>query len=230
MRRAYGRVCVAALCVLVAVPSAWAIPVTWQASGVIDFKSDSEPYGELDLVVRGMPWTLTLTFDPDAPGRLLSDPASTRPPTYVYKDAVSSQFTLGSYEYTSLGDIFVNADLPWLGTSTDDGKPGLVQFQILDRWTGGAGGPDLNAGLGLMLASYNDANTFDGSLPSIPVLSAEQGLFGGLLWTTLRSYPGSDFGSNTFNPAVVPEPTSLLLLGSGVALLATRRLRRSGRV
>lgn len=217
------------MCWVIGSGAAWATPVTWQASGVISSMSDQAPYGELDPMSIGTAWTLELTFDPDAPGVQMHP--ETSPTTYLYKDVVNAQFQLGGFEYTSLGDIFVNADLPVYGSSTDDGKPGLVQFQMHDRWMGGAGGPDLNAGTGLMLASYNDANTFDGSLPSLPVWSAEQGLFGGLFWTTLRSYPGSDF-SAPFNPRVVDstvaaEPASLLLLGSGLALLAVRRRRAS---
>jgi hypothetical protein len=226
MRNVSRAALLAAACWTIGTGSASAIPVMWQASGVIEHMLDTEPFGDLDAITLGTPWTLELSFDSDAPGILspLSTPGM--PPTYIYEDAVSARFVLGTFEYTSLGDIFVNADLPVYGTSTPDGKPGLVQFQMMNRWLGGAGGPDLNAGAGLMLASYNDANAVDGSLPSVPVWSAEQGLFHGLLWTTLGGYPGAEF-SSSFNPVAVPEPTSLLLFGTGLALLAFRRRTRT---
>lgn len=231
MRTAFRSALLAATCWTIGTGSASAIPITWQASGVIERVSDTEPFGDLDAIAVGTSWILELSFDSDAPGILFpfGDPGIPgKPPTYVYRDAVNARFVLGTYEYTSLGDIFVNADLPEIGTSTTLGKPGLVQFQMLNRWLGGTGGPDLNAGTGLMLASYNDANAVDGSLPIIPVWSAEQGLIHGLLWTTFRSYPGAEFASS-FNPVAVPEPTSLLLVGSCLALLAVRRRARAVR-
>lgn len=208
-----------AICVI-GVRSASATPITWHASGEIDSKIDE--IGALNSVSLGTSWTLEVTFDPDTAGVLLHPGSS---PTYVYDNAiVGAAFQLGDFEYTNAGgDIFTNADLPVVGSSTDLGGPGLVQFQWLKGWTGGNGGPDLNLFAGLMLASFNDVNAVDGSLPTSPNPSAFQGALSGLLWDSL-STPGAQFSSHSFTPvAAVPEPTSLLLVGTGVALLVARR-------
>jgi hypothetical protein len=125
----------------------------------------------------------------------------------------------------SAGDIYTNWDLPIGGCPAPTGR---VQFQWLGGWTGGTGGPDLNAGSGLMLASYIDLLALDGSLPSSPHPGAATAL-SGLQWTTLQA-PTSQFVSS-FDPQVaptaVPEPASLLLVGSGVAFIARRFRRRT---
>ncbi len=229
MRAATRSVLLAAMCGVLVPSTAWAIPITWQASGVIDqFNSGAPPYPILEGIGLGTEWTLELTFDTDAIGTLLHPGIN---PTFVYTDAVDATFRLGGYEYTnSDGDIFVNADLPIVGSSTPLGGPGLVQFQFLRGWLGGGGGPDLNAGLGLFLASYNDPNAINGGLPTIPNQYHPPGAqLGGLTWgSSVGTGNYSHFGSTSFNPVPVPEPTSLLLFGTGLTLAVWRARRKRG--
>lgn len=213
------------VCCVVGANHAWAIPVTWHASGVIESLYDTAPLGELDAISVGTPWSLEFTFDSDAIGTLLAAPPG-RPPTYLYEDVLNTRFRLGNSEYTNDGDIFINADLPYVGQSTALGGPGLVQFQWQGGWLGGGGGPNLN--LGMLLASYNDVNAVNGALPVTPELSAFQSQLRGLQWSTLGNYPNSGFNSS-FNPTVVPEPTSMLLVGTGLVLAAARRASISRR-
>lgn len=203
--------------------AAWAVPITWQSSGTITHVVNEPPFDVLGDLEIGTTWTLELTFDPAASGTLLHPGAN---PTYRYDDAVSARFRLGEFEYTNAtGDIYVNADLPVVGSSTPLGGPGLVQFQFLKGWLGG--GPDLNAGLGLLLASYNDLTAFSGQLPSVPhQYHPPDGKLGGLLWKSWLP-GGSEFSSAEFNPVPVPEPTSLVLVGSGLLLAAARRRKRN---
>lgn len=214
----------AAIFVMLSGRAAWAIPVTWQASGTVDYVVNVPPSDVLGDLETGTTWTLELTFDSEAIGTLLH--AGTYP-TYVYDDAVSARFRLGGFEYTNeSGDIYVNADLPVHGVSTPLGGPGLVQFQFLKGWLGG--GPDLNAGLGLLLASYNDLTAFDGQLPSVPhQYHPPDAKLGGLMWKSWLDGHNSEFGSSEFNPVPVPEPTSLVLVGSGLLLAAARRRKRN---
>lgn len=221
MRAAVRSALFAVICGVIGASNAWAIPITWEASGVLNYVIVSSPPGDpLEGIHVGTEWTLELTFDSESPGTLAHPGTS---PTYVYQDAVSARFRLGEYDYTNPnGDIFINADLPVIGHSTSLGGPGLVQFQFLDGWLGGAGGPDLNFGIGLLLLSYNDLNAIDGSLPSVPNRAPNQSALGGLMWGL--NY--SQFGSSSFNPVPVPEPASMLLVGTGLALIAARLRKR----
>ncbi len=220
-------------CGVVGASGASAAPVTWQSAGTIDYVTDQN--ASLPGIVTGALWTLAVTFEPETPGELQNILGNI--PTYRYANAIQqTTFELAGFSYVNAGgDIYTNADLPYVGASTALGGPGLVQLQWRGGWTGGAGGPNLNAGLGLFLASYNDVNALDGSLPVVPVRSPEQGNLSGLMWN-LTLPPGiAQFGSAQFNPQVdpltsmvpIPEPASMLLVGTGVALLA--RYRRGDR-
>ena len=168
-----------ALVVLVlASTSAWAAPITFSASGSIDYWWDKPAPGAplvLEAVAVGMPWQLDITFDPDTPGR---NPSPTMPTTFDYPDAViAAEFQLGDFFYTNDGTtgsrrpiLMTNMGLPLGAGPGGLAGDGLVQFQFFGGWAGGDGGPDLNAGYGFLIASWNAVNAVDGSLPAWPAL------------------------------------------------------------
>lgn len=217
-------VSLALLCLFGSASQISAAPIMWQVSGSISHLTDSA--GVLDSIDVGVPWLLEFTFNPDALGHNVHP---SLPTTYYYADAIgATRFQLGDVVYTSAGgDIAVNYGLPiGNGVSNVSGQ-GLVQFQWLQGWSGGQGGPDLNWGVGLLLASYNDVNATNGQIPTFPNPDSIQSALAGLLWD---ASPGSGFGPQftaPFEPTPVPEPTSLLLLGSGIAALIAGRARRA---
>jgi hypothetical protein len=211
-------------CVLIGAAPLSAAPVTWQASGQIG--NIINPMGALNTIAIGTAWNLEITFNPDAAGV----PQPCGAPSIRYAGAISeTRFQLGAFEYTNAGgDIYTNSDLPVIGCSTPLGGAGLVQFQWLGGWTGGAGGPNLNLDLGLLLASYNDVNAAGGSLPTTPNPSAVQSALAGLEWDSTLGGPLQHQFTSSFNPQAVPpqpvpEPASVLLVGAGMTLLARRR-------
>jgi hypothetical protein len=197
-----------------------AAPVTWFATGTTHITLDQA--GALSGLAEGTPWQLQFTFDPLASGTV--NPGCAQP-IYFYDNAITSTtLQVGGLVYTNAtGDIYTNWDLPIGGCPTPSGR---VQFQWLGGWSGGTGGPNLNAGSALMLASYIDLLALDGSLPGSPTPGSPNAL-NGLQWTTLQA-PTSQFVSSfdpQLAPTAVPEPGTLVLLASG-GLMAARRLRR----
>jgi hypothetical protein len=176
------------------------------------------------FVVPGLPWNLTFTFEPETPRQ--SGICSTGN-VGLYPNAITASFLqLGDFSYTfssGRADIFTNADLPAVGC----GEGGIVQFHWLGDWLGSPGAPLIH---GLLIASYFDEQACDGSLPAVPGAFPTScgGQFlalGGLQFWYDLPIQGDWFGSS-FNPQVVPEPGTWLLLSSGLVAIAARRRRR----
>lgn len=229
------------VCTLAGSSVAWSAPITFRASGQIEslFDSNDDPGAPpiLDAISVGTPWQLDVTFDPTVPGNLFAG----MPTSFTYPNAITAAtFTLGEFTYTNAGagaQTLIGTNVGWpVGGGPDDtgfAGQGLVQFQFAGGWIGGGGGPNLNAGYGLLIASWNDVNAVDGSLPTLPALALEQAVLSGLLFDTFadldfRAWFSSDYRPALVapEPAAVPEPATLLLLSAGVAVVAARHIRR----
>jgi hypothetical protein len=214
-----------------------AAPITFRAAGqignIIDAAAPPDFPSLLGALSVGMPWQLDVTFESTTPATPLVPPDTMR-----YANAIlDAQLQIGSFVYTrSDGDIYVNWGLP-VGIS-GFGGPGLVQFHWtsgIGGWSGGLGGPDLNAGAGLTIFSWNDLNALDGSLPTSPAASPDQGLLSGLFWSAFWGIPevtqefsSADVDIDLVPVSEVPEPSTLLMLGLGIAgFAAVRRTRCS---
>jgi hypothetical protein len=219
------------LVVIINATSAHAAPITFRANGLIDNINDTAAPPDfpplLDALAVGTPWQLEVTFESTTPATPLAVD------TFRYVNAiVDARLQLDTFVYTnSGGDIYTNFGLP--AGAPGFGGPGLVQFHWTGGWSGGLGGPNLNAGLGLTIFSWNDLSAVDGSLPTTPAVSPDQGVLSGLYWSPFWGIPeiSQDFTSADVNIELVdvsevPEPSTMLMLGSGIAgLLAVRRSR-----
>jgi hypothetical protein len=177
----------------------------------------------------GKPWTLDITFDPSTLGSSLPWGSSST----LYKGAVTdTYFKIGGFTYTrSGGDIFTNCALPVGTCGTPLNSAGLVQFQWLGGWSGGTGAPNLNSGLGLLLASYKDLNALSGGLPAFPDPSLAQSVFSGLEWDGMLGGGGlveqltSGVKPTIPDPPAVPEERWRGRLEAGQRVEKVRRTR-----
>lgn len=200
-----------------------AAPITWQDAGVIHGVFDRNG-NVLPGLTIGTPWSLQITFDPASPGRSTGGLGVSGCNTF---DAGATVFTFGGFTYrASSGQVFTNSALP--GTNCT-APTGMIQFNFYRQWTQEPGAWDLN--LGALLPAYYDAVHSDGSLPTDPTFNPIQGVFAGLFWHDVTGNRDFQFYSGftpslAAQPTPVPEPGTLVLLGTGLAY-AGRRRRRS---
>ncbi len=226
MRRRLRSILLAAACCVIGVGDASASPITWTSSGVISFISPAPGSAPPvpAFISLGLPWTLTFTFDPNAPGTPLCANSS----TFGYSGAITdTHLQLGGFIYSHTpADIFTNFFLP-IGTC---GEGGIVNFFWGSvGWIPGPGAPALPA---FLIAAYDDDQACDGSLPATPNLPAPPCVNNpsSFLSSMLVQVgpAGGQFGS-AFTPSVVPEPATCVLVGTGLAGIAWRRRRQARR-
>jgi hypothetical protein len=187
-----------------------ASPLTWAFSGVVD-KVTGSGWTAIDI---GALFTWTVTFDPLTPNQ-----ASCPPGSGLYSGAITgSTLSIGAYSWTGgAGSIEANAPQGTCG----DFNTG-VSFREFN-WSGDA--PD-----GTRLPFEVVATLFyllpsDGSVPTLPPPSAR---------VQVNSPFAAAGGPSALTevsevPVPVPEPATMALVGSGLAMMLGRRLRRSRR-
>jgi hypothetical protein len=212
---------------LLAATPAWADSITWKASNQVFSVSRSAEFFWPGLV-PGTPWSLTVTFDPSqAPAQVIT-PGCNR-----YSAGVST-LTLGSFTYThTSGSIYTNAGLPEVGCIgfLPEGQSGLIQFWYgMNGWV--ADSPDAwNLRLAdIMYAGYYDLLVKDGTLPRVPTIDPSPGRYWGMEIESAFSSVGLFGGRADFQlvdqPATVPEPATVTMLGIGLASLVAAKRRR----
>lgn len=198
-------------------------PITWRAESEVSRIND--PFGLLEGLTVGTPWSLEVTFDP-------TGPATPVGPGCNSFAVGATTFVLGGFTYTrSSGSVFTNSALP--GNACPGDMPntplGMVQFAWFGDWTQEPGAWNLNLSPNALFAGYYDQNAGDGSLPTFPVYAPVQGDWGGLKYEGLFqfvSFSSSFQPSLVENPVPIPEPATVTLFGLGLAALARQRLRR----
>lgn len=201
-----------------------AAPITWEAADVITGISD--PFHRLPPALLGTPWTMQITFNPDVPPRPLGQPGWG---CNVYDVDASLTFQLGSFTYTaSGGSVFTNAILPvdncW-SSAPSLTRAGSIQFMFGGLSSADPGAWNLNYPPQILILGYYDLAHQDGSLPLSPTVGPG-GNFAGLEFETSLTAIRARFVPHLVEqPAAVPEPATLTMLGAGLALLARRRLR-----
>jgi hypothetical protein len=212
-----------ALALTISVP-ATAATITWEAADVITGVSD--PFHRLPGML-GIPWSMQITFNPNVLPRPLGQPGWG---CNVYNVNASITFQLGGFTYTgSGGSVFTNSILPLdncLSTAPSLSRPGSIQFIWGGLTSTDPGAWNLNYPPQIVMVGYYDLVHQGGSLPTSPTVGAP-GNFSGLEYETSLTEIRARFVPRLVEqPAAVPEPATLTMLGAGLALLARRRLRR----
>jgi len=187
---------------------AWATPLTWEFSGVVD-KISGSGWTSIDF---GDAFAWTVTFDPQT----LSVPNCPAGSGEYVGAITSSTLNIGDYSWTGgAGAIEANAQ---------DGNCGAVQSGISFRefnWSG-----DSPSGTRLpfeVVATLFYPQPSDGSIPTIPPPSARVQVN-----SPVRS-GGGPSSLTVVAPVPVPEPATLTLVGSGLVLMIRRRYLKRNR-
>lgn len=190
----------------VACGMAWSVPasaapIVWEASGTLTHLAPARPFVEPlpDFLVLGLPWSMTFEVDPSVEGM----PVCTGGQAIVYDNAVQhTRLTLGDYAYRhGPADMFLNFFLPH---GRCDLEGGAIDFYWPGNgWTSEGDAPLLTA---FAIARAGGSLLF------------QAGEFGGQF--------GGSFVPEAVPMTAMPEPATVLLLGSGLAAAAWRRRRR----
>jgi hypothetical protein len=183
--------------------------ITWDFTGSIG-RIDTDPkpgpsFG--DLYPVGTPLTYSLTFDTASP--------SARCPGYYPTAVISSSLTLGTDTFSGARGVF---SASWAAF-----QPCIVPVGPEFFAYGLNGGPIM---LGPERLLFNDpVASATGSFPTTQPSSA------GLIIYTPFDIPTYRYASASLTAAptlpAVPEPTSALLLGTGLAAIARKRVQRA---
>jgi hypothetical protein len=184
--------------------------ITWDFTGSIGYiEPGPRPRPSFgDLYPVGTPLTYSLTFDSTASPSAFC-------PSYYPTAVVSSSLTLGTDTFSGAGGVF-SASSEVFGPCLQPGGPEFFAFGL-------RGGPIT---LGPVLILFSDpVAKATGSLPTTQPLSA------GLFFYPQFFFPGGQDASASVTAAptlpAVPEPTTVLLVGTGLAAIARKRIQRA---
>jgi hypothetical protein len=199
--------------VTTAAPAA-ADTITWFASNEVT--GIMTPSNALATLTIGTPWSLAINFDADAPAHNIRGISGCN-----QYPVASSALTLGPYTYNSSGGLILTQHgFPASACDAPVSLEGLLQFVIPVGTSADAGAWPL-ASSSLLINFFNAPP--DGSLPTTPPSLASIYLWGGdIYWRNLGPV---QFQAVVDEPAPVPEPATLTMLGAGLAALIAHRRR-----
>lgn len=215
--------------VLAIAPSASASTIIWEAFGEVTRTTyiggfgDTIPppeFGHFGPPV-GTPYEIRLSFDPDARVQTPLHPA----PQPCSMTAASGSMVLGGFSYNLTGNVFTNGLFPADNCSTGPAQLApSIDFFLFPL----AIGPTPWGLDGYLELKYWDL-IFTGGLafPTTPTYDRDGALYSHNFFFDFRG-PFAPTVADIEQPAAVPEPGTMALLGTGLAYGLARRRRAHG--